>query len=160
MSESNEPITEQARMFNVSRDQVLTRLWEIANMDPERTRNSMTAQVKAIAMIVAIEGHIPDRRAVPAAKNQPVPPRDHSSFYAPPWLLARQQGNFADSQTPPAEVQEEKTPDLQSTSGSADVPQAPAAQPASAAPRVPTADHVAPDTRVRFSLDNRFRRRR
>jgi hypothetical protein len=39
--------TGELRQFSVSRDQVLTRLWEIANMDPERTRNSMSAQVKA-----------------------------------------------------------------------------------------------------------------
>jgi hypothetical protein len=56
----------------VSRDQVLNRLWEIGNMDPERTRNSMSAQVKAISIIVAIEGLIPLRRAVPA-QNKPAP---------------------------------------------------------------------------------------
>ena len=55
--------------FNVSRDQVLTRLWAIANMEPERTRNSMSSQVKAMSMIVAIEGLIPDRRAGSAEKK-------------------------------------------------------------------------------------------
>lgn len=32
-------------------------------ISPEITRGSITGQVKALAMIVAIEGHIPDRRA-------------------------------------------------------------------------------------------------
>src|ERR1700677_247314 len=62
---------EPVEQFNVSRDQVLTRLWDIANMDPERTRSSMSSQVKAISMIVAIEGLIPDRRAI--SQKQPAP---------------------------------------------------------------------------------------
>jgi hypothetical protein len=70
----NEHITNQElHRFNVSRDQVLTRLWEIANMDPERTRNNMSAQVKAISMIVAIENLIPDRRAA-SSQNKPASP--------------------------------------------------------------------------------------
>jgi hypothetical protein len=75
--------TQEQRRFNVGRDKVLARLWDIANMDPERTRNSMSAQVKAISMIVAIEGLIPDRktsRAV-AAQNQPAPPPTQPPFY-------------------------------------------------------------------------------
>jgi len=70
-------LTQDLRRFNVSRDQILTRLWEIANLDPERTRNSMSAQVKALSMIVAIEGLIPDRisaRRAVSAQNQPAPP--------------------------------------------------------------------------------------
>src|SRR6202041_3518461 len=56
--------SEDLRRLNVGREQVLTRLWEIANLSPEITRGSVTAQVKALAMIVAIEGLIPNRRAV------------------------------------------------------------------------------------------------
>ena len=56
--------TGEIRQFNVGRDKVLARLWEIANLAPEMTRNSMSSQVKALSMIVAIEGLIPDRRAV------------------------------------------------------------------------------------------------
>jgi hypothetical protein len=55
-----------------NRERILARLWEIADMDPERTRNSMSAQIKAIAMIVAIEGVIPDRRAG-SARNKSAP---------------------------------------------------------------------------------------
>ena len=51
--------TEQLRRLNQSRERVLARLWEIANLDPEMTRNSASAQMKALAMIVAIEGLIP-----------------------------------------------------------------------------------------------------
>jgi hypothetical protein len=69
--------TEELRRRNQSRERVLTRLWEIANMDPERTRNSMSAQIKAMSTIVAIEDLIParhsTRRAV-SAQNAPAPP--------------------------------------------------------------------------------------
>ena len=67
---------EEQRRLNLGRERVLARLWEIADLDPDMTRNSMSAQIKAISMIVAIEGLIPDRRAV-AAQKQPVPSPDH-----------------------------------------------------------------------------------
>jgi hypothetical protein len=53
--------TEEVRRMNLVREQVLTRLWKIANMDLERTRNSMSAQIRAVSTIVAIEGLIPDQ---------------------------------------------------------------------------------------------------
>ena len=68
---------EEVRRLNESRERVLARLWEIADLDPEMTRNSMSAQIKALSMIVAIEGLIPsgtnDRRAG-SAQNKPAPP--------------------------------------------------------------------------------------
>ena len=65
------------RRLNLDREQVLNRLWEIANLSPEMTRGSVTGQVKALSMIVAMENFIPDRRAVPSqGKNLPrLPPR-------------------------------------------------------------------------------------
>ena len=55
---------EGLRRLNLDREQVLDRLWEIANLSPEMTRGSITGQVKALSMIVAMENFIPDRRAV------------------------------------------------------------------------------------------------
>jgi hypothetical protein len=55
--------TERLHRLNLGREQVLARLWEIANLSPEMTRGSITGQVKALSMIVAMEGLIPDRRA-------------------------------------------------------------------------------------------------
>jgi hypothetical protein len=63
--------TEAVRRQNESREKVLARLWDIANLDPEITRNSASAQIKALAMIVAIEGLIPDRRAASAPQASP-----------------------------------------------------------------------------------------
>jgi hypothetical protein len=60
---------ERLRRQEQRRQQVLDRLWEIANLSAEMTRGSITGQVKAIQMIVAIEGLIPDPRAGSAKKN-------------------------------------------------------------------------------------------
>jgi hypothetical protein len=50
--------------LNLDREKVLNRLWEIANLSSEMTRGSITGQVKALSMILAIQNLIPDRRAV------------------------------------------------------------------------------------------------
>ena len=60
---------ERLRRQEQRREQVLDRLWEIANLSSEMTRGSITGQVKAIQMIVAIEGLIPDPRARSAKTN-------------------------------------------------------------------------------------------
>ena len=59
--------TQELRRLNLSRDRVLARLWQIADLAPEKTRNSASAQVKALSMIIAIEGLIP--------QEPPRPPR-------------------------------------------------------------------------------------
>jgi hypothetical protein len=82
---------ERLRRQEQRREQVLDRLWEIANLSSEMTRGSITGQVKAIQMIVAIEGMIPDRRAGSAKKNsvpatidpQPSPAPREDSFAGP-----------------------------------------------------------------------------
>ena len=76
------------------REQVLDRLWELAKLSPEMTRNSITGQVKAIAMIAAIEGLIPDRRAG-SAENKSAPPLPPAEFYpsaCPPLSVAPSAG--------------------------------------------------------------------
>jgi hypothetical protein len=186
--------TGELRRFNVSRDQILTRLWEIANMEPERTRNSMTAQVKALSMIVAIEGLIPDhhsaRRAV-SAQNMSAPSPVPAPFYKAAWNRTQQDGENADPGPFPApapeearqEDQQEAAPEPQSAPVRADGPppvSSPTPDPTldvseasffgsplnppqttSSVPRVPMADHFAPDTRVPFSIPkNPFARRR
>jgi hypothetical protein len=64
------------RRLNIGRDQILDRLWELAALSSEATRGSITGQIKALSMIVAIEGLIPsaaknDRRLSPSVA-QPV----------------------------------------------------------------------------------------
>jgi hypothetical protein len=173
--------TQELRQLNLSRDRVLTRLWDIADLEPERTRNSMSAQVKAISMIVAIEGLIPDRhsaRRAVSAQNKTAEPPTHPGFYKAAWLR-QQEGEAVDPQPPAAqaseEAQQEPAPDLQSAPVSGATPDstpdvsqssffgAPLNPPqtTSSVPRVPMADYFAPDTRVPFSIPkNPFARRR
>jgi hypothetical protein len=167
--------------LNPSRDQVLDRLWELANLSAEMTRGSITGQVKALSMISAIEGLIPDRRAA-AAQNKPAPPPVTPQIYAAAWLR-KQRGDVDPEPTQPP-VQEEAASEPQSPFGGADgappasgptpepaldpgepsfngAPLNPSPTTSWAAPRVPMADYVAPDTRVPFSIKrNPFARRR
>jgi hypothetical protein len=106
----------------------LDRLWEIANLSSEMTRGSITGQVKAIQMIVAIEGMIPDRRAGSAKKNSV-----HAAINPHP-SPARKEDDFA-------------VPEPETDPGSAeDAPKDPV-------PSQPTFANL-PDTRVPFSMKN------
>ena len=70
---------EGLRKLNLGRDQVLARLWELANLSHEVTRGTIAGQIKALSMIVAIEGLIPDR-ASPRPEPNPRPrPSRHKS---------------------------------------------------------------------------------
>src|SRR3984893_6797417 len=71
---------EGLRKLNLGRDQVLTRLWELATLSHELTRGTISGQIKALSMIVAIEGLIPDRRFSPPA-TQPVAPPVEPDIY-------------------------------------------------------------------------------
>jgi hypothetical protein len=80
---------ESRHRLNLDREKVLTRLWEIAYLSPEQTRGSVTGQVKAISMIVAIQGLIPDRRAS-ASKTQHTAPPVKAEIYKAEWLRKQQ----------------------------------------------------------------------
>ena len=86
--------------LNLDREQVLARLWEIANLSPEMTRNSVTGQVKALSIIVAMENFIPDRRAVSAEKKS-APAPVNAQIYAAAWL-GKQQATSIHPQPNPA----------------------------------------------------------
>jgi hypothetical protein len=76
---------EGLRRLNLDREQVLARLWEIANLGPEMTRGSITGQVKALSMIVAMQNFIPDPRAVdrlPVSSEKKSPPAPTPQMYA------------------------------------------------------------------------------
>ena len=73
----------EPRPITPDRGQILARLWEIANLSPESTRGSISGQVKALSLIVAIEGLIPDRRALTHSKSGPPPVK--ADIYAAAW---------------------------------------------------------------------------
>ena len=80
---------EGLRKLNLGRDQILTRLWELATLSHEATRGIIAGQIKALSMIVAIEGLIPDRRFSPPATQPAAPPVD-PDIYKPEWLRKHQ----------------------------------------------------------------------
>jgi hypothetical protein len=77
------------RKLNIGRDQILDRLWELATLSHEATRGNIAGQMKALAMIAAIEGLIPDRRSSPSG-TQPAAPPVEPDIYTPEWLLKKQ----------------------------------------------------------------------
>jgi hypothetical protein len=103
---------EGLRKLNLGRDQVLARLWELANLSHEVTRGIIAGQIKALSMIVAIEGLIPDRRLSPLM-TQPTPPPVEPQFYKAKWLREQEQQPVAEepgdpvagTKTPPAAPQ-------------------------------------------------------
>ncbi len=165
---------DQQNRLNQSRDRVLARLWEIANLDPEMTRGSMSGQVKALSLIAAIEGLIPGRRAA-SAPNKPTPAPVTADIYPAAWLRQQQENAVS----PPVPARQEAAPEPQSPPCSADAPpplsnptvdltrstdsagRLSPSQTASSVPRVPMADYSAPDTRAPFFIrKNPWARRR
>ena len=108
---------DQQRRLHQNRERLLARLWEIADLDPEKTRGSLSGQVKALSLIAAIEGLIPDRRAV-SAQNKPAPSPVTADIYAAAWLKERQEN----AGSPPDPAQPEAIPEPPSPPGSADAP--------------------------------------
>jgi hypothetical protein len=142
--------SEEQRRLNLGRERVLARLWEIADLDPDMTRNSMSAQIKAISMIVAIEGLIPDRntdRRAGSAQNKPAPPPVHPQIDAA--CLREQQGSTSVFQPGPGLVQDEEEPGVP-ISGRPFSP----AKASPAAPHAPVSAS-APDTRVPSSIEKK-----
>ena len=99
---------EGLRRKNQWRQQVLDRLWEIAKLPAEVTRGSISGQVKAVSMIVAIEGLIPDRPPAPGTTNPPL--RRPNLISIPPPAprpavgLPRQQGPGSTEDAPDTRV--------------------------------------------------------
>jgi len=158
------------RKLNLGRDQVLTRLWQLANLSHEVTRGSIAGQVKALSMIVALEGLIPVRPS-PSA-TQPTAPPVEAQIYQAEWLPNRQQdadagaavvfseAKPAASQVPHPEHAPQPTPSLEKNHTVANPVVIPEGR-----MRVPDATGGAydavPDTRQPFSIQKgRFGRRR
>ncbi len=161
--------TEGLRRLNLGREQVLARLWEIANLSPEMTRGSITGQVKALSMIVAIQGLIPDRLARSSEKIS-APPPTRPEIYAAAWRR-EQQEKTTGPQPGPALAQEQDEPGVAEpehepgSAGHAPPPPGPTLHPSESAfanrfspsettPSEPYAPvfAFAPDTRVPFSI--------
>jgi hypothetical protein len=178
---------EGLRKLNLGRDQILTRLWELANLSHELTRGIIAGQIKALSMIVAIEGLIPGRGVFPA-ETQPTPPPVQAQFYKSQWNREQQHqpageepgDPVAGTKTPPAAPHvPEPQPTLESAAARADATSSPnldLPQPSLANPFInPKGLNWVPDAtgcvfdavldkagsvRWSFSLDKRFSGRR
>jgi hypothetical protein len=163
---------EGLRKLNLGRDQVLTRLWDLANLSHDVTRGSIAGQIKALSMIIAIEGLIPDGRMSPPI-TQPAGPHIKTEIYTAEWLRKQQ------DQTPGERPGDTVAPEAQPVTNQVPEPQpTPPLEPNQASPanpfiearmRVPGAirdiSDPAPDTtsslRLPFSIQKgRFGRRR
>jgi hypothetical protein len=159
---------EGQRRLNPDREQVLDRLWEIANLSPEMTRSSVTGQVKALSIIVAMQNFIPDRRAVSSEKKSP--PAPTADIYVSAWRrkqLDTTPATTIDPQPSPATAQKEQEdpPTELSSRPERSVVEGPAVSPVPSQPtfarRVPLAENLppyvpsvtsVPDTRAPFSI--------
>ncbi len=168
---------EEMRPLGPDREQVLARLWELAHLNPEMTRNSITGQIKAISIIVAMQNFIPDRRALSAEKKS-APAPVNAEIYKSAWLREQQAAAHAakiDPQPTPAPQQEDAQQEEASArpagpGSPAEAPPDPGHSQPTFAPRVPLAENLppyvpqvtfVPDTRVPHSVKknpfNRFR---
>jgi hypothetical protein len=145
--------------INLDREQVLDRLWEIANMGPEMTRGSITGQVKALSMIVAMENFIPDRHAVSSQKTTPTPPAKPQVNVSAP--QQKNPPNLPETPRDPGSP----APPVPASRGAEQVPPSPGhthstfanrfvpSQPQPPSPYVPIPNSV-PDLRVPYSPKN------
>ena len=153
---------EGLRRLNLDREQVLDRLWEIANLGPEMTRGSITGQVKALSMIVAMQNFIPDRLAISSQKKSAPATNPQAQIYAAAWR-ARQQAATVDPQPSPA--QEEDSPGVPQPAPGSEAPPDPGPSQSTIAHRVTPSEapkpyvrllDSVPDMRVGFSIKNPF----
>jgi hypothetical protein len=125
---------EGLRKLNLGRDQILARLWELANLSHEVTRGIIAGQIKTLAMIVAIEGLIPDRR-LSHFGTQPAAPPVNADIYTSAWL--RKQEHQPVGEEPRDPVAATKTPP--------DAPQVPEPEPAPEPAPTPANDTSSPN---------------
>jgi hypothetical protein len=84
---------EGLRKLNLGRDQILARLWELATLSHEVTRGIIAGQIKALSMIVAIEGLIPSRMKacrLSPSEQQPAASPVEAQIYEAEWLRKQQ----------------------------------------------------------------------
>jgi hypothetical protein len=93
------------RKLNIGRDQILARLWELATLSHEATRGTIAGQIKALSMIIAIEGLIPDRRFSPSG-TQPAAPPVEPDIYPAKWLREQQLQTAGEEPTDPVAAAE------------------------------------------------------
>jgi hypothetical protein len=139
---------EGLHQLNLDREQVLARLWEIANLSPEMTRGSITGQVKALSMIVAMQNFIPDRPTTSSGKKSPPAPVHPPQIYAAAWRDKKEDSPAVPEPAPNSAAEAPLNP---GPSESNFVNPFIFSQAPPAAPHVPVCGSV-PDLRLGFSI--------
>src|SRR5580658_7868048 len=137
-----EPAVKGLHPFNPDRDQVLARLWQIANLSPEITRGSVTGQVKSLSIIVAMENFIPDRRAVSAEKTSAPAPTAH--VYKAEWLREQKAATQATTNAPQPTAPPTQQEDSQGVPAPEPAPSSVVEAPPDPGPSQPTFAHRVP----------------
>jgi hypothetical protein len=103
------------RKLNLSRDQILARLWELATLSHE---GIIAGQIRALSMIVAIEGLIPsgmnDRR-LPPSGTQPAAPPVEPDIYKSQWRREQEHQPVGEEPTDPVTATKTQPPAPQVT---------------------------------------------
>ena len=105
--------TERLRRLNLGREQVLARLWEIANLSADMTRGSITGQVTVISMMVAMENFIPTvapSTVSPSLRRRNPPQRLPTRKSIPPLGFAGISPQPSTPQPTPTPAQQEDSP--------------------------------------------------
>ena len=173
---------EAQRQLSLRRERLLARLWAIADTSAEITKGSFTSQIKALAMIGAIDGLIPDRCAGSStspqrAEKESTPAPVNAQIYEAAWLRKQKEKTIDPEPSPEPAHEEETSLDEPEPAPEPHVGSPEEAPPISAIPSATTLDPIssqrtswvpdaflspeAPDTRVPFSIQkNRFGPRR
>jgi hypothetical protein len=128
------------RKLNLGRDQILARLWELATLSHEATRGIIAGQIKALSMIVAIEGLIPDRRFSPPV-TQPAAPPAEAQIHTAEWLREQQHESGGEDSGDPAAAAKTVPAAPQPAPARREVPQPKHAPEPPAEPAPKTANH-------------------
>jgi len=112
------------------------------SLSPEMTRGSVTGQVKALSMIVAMQNFIPDRRRAVSSETKPAPAPAKPQIYVAEWLREQQAKAIDPQQTPtqpvpPAPARRGACRGAQQEAQQEDSPGAPACPACPGVPRKP-----------------------
>ncbi len=71
--------------LNIDREQIIAKLWELANLTPDTTKGNVTGQLKALDLLLALLPLTPNKAA-----NKPLPAPE---IYRSAWMAGARRLN-------------------------------------------------------------------